>query len=160
MNIQKSESPAFGHRLRSDRIAGAFLLAIAAFAIWQNSALPLGSLSEPGPGSIPLLLSLLLGLSGLLIAAFGAHSRPVAELGWSDGPRAVAILIATGFATLAFESLGYRLTIAALLIFLIGVVERRHPLVVLTISIGFSLISYWIFNTLLLVQLPRGPWGI
>jgi hypothetical protein len=72
----------------------------------------------------------------------------------------VTILLATAFATFAFETLGYRLTISALLIFLVGVVERRRPLAVLALAFGFAFASYWIFNSLLLVQLPRGPWGI
>jgi hypothetical protein len=143
----------------SDRIAGAILLGIAAFAVWQNSALPLGSLSEPGPGSVPLVLALLLGLTGVLIAVLGAGTVPVRELGWSDGRRAVAILAAAAFATFALERLGYRITVAALLVFLIGAIERRHPVRVLAVSLGFALVSYWVFNSLLLVQLPRGPWG-
>jgi Tripartite tricarboxylate transporter TctB family len=160
MNAPLTE-PHSGQRVfSSDRISGSVLVVIAAFAIWQNSTLPLGSLSEPGAGSVPLILALLLGLTGLLIAVFGGSARAVSKLGWSEGPRAIAILIAAGFAIFAFESLGYRLTIATLLVFLIGVIERRHPLAVLAISIGFALISYWLFNTLLLVQLPRGPWGI
>ena len=120
----------------------------------------MGSLSEPGAGSVPLILALLLGIAGMLIATLGGSARTVSELGWSEGPRAIAILIAAGFAIFAFEALGYRLTITALLVFLIGVVERRNPLTVLAVSIGFAVISYWLFNTLLLVQLPRGPWGI
>jgi hypothetical protein len=146
--------------LTSDRVAGAALLGIAVFAVWQNSVLPLGTLSEPGPGSVPLMLAVLLGLTGALVFAFGAGSPLVRALGWSDFPRAAAILAAAGFAAFAFERLGYRVTIASLLIFLIGVVERQRPIAVLAISLGFAVISYWIFNSLLLVQLPRGPLGI
>jgi hypothetical protein len=145
--------------LASDRVAGAILLGIAAFASWQNSGLPLGSLSEPGPGSVPLVFALLLALTGLLIAVFGAGTVAVSELGWADGRRAIAILMAAGFATFALERLGYRVTVIALLVFLLGVVERRHPVPVLAVSLGFGFVSYWIFTSLLLVQLPRGPSG-
>lgn len=160
MNAPLTEQRTAQRIFSSDRISGTALVAIAAFAIWQNNALPLGSLSEPGAGSVPLILALLLGLTGVLIAAFGGSARAVNELGWSEGSRAIGILLAAGFATFAFESLGYRLTITALLIFLVGFVERRNPLVVLAVSIGFACVSYWLFNNLLLVQLPRGPWGI
>jgi hypothetical protein len=145
--------------LASDRVAGATLLAIAAFAVWQNSGLPLGSLSEPGPGSVPLIFALLLGLTGLLIALLGARTVAVSELGWADGRRAIAILVAASFAAFALERLGYRITVIALLVFLLGAVERRRPLPVLAVSLGFAFVSYWIFNSLLLVQLPRGPYG-
>ena len=160
MDTPLTEQRTAQRTFSSDRIAGTILVTIAIFAIWQNSTLPLGSLSEPGAGSVPLILALLLGIAGMLIATLGGSARTVSELGWSEDPRAIAILIAAGFAIFAFESLGYRLTITALLVFLIGIVERRNPLVVLAVSIGFAVISYWLFNTLLLVQLPRGPWGI
>jgi Tripartite tricarboxylate transporter TctB family len=160
MNSPATEPRAPARILSSDRIAGTFLVLIAAFAIWQNNSLPLGSLSEPGAGSVPLILALLLGLTGLLITVFGGRAPSVNQLDWVEAPRAIAILLAAGFAIYAFESLGYRITITALLIFLIGVLERRHPISVLAVSVGFAVISYWLFNTLLLVQLPRGPWGI
>jgi putative tricarboxylic transport membrane protein len=159
MSNLSSESRRSADLLTSDRCSGTILVAIAAFAVWQNSGLPLGSLSEPGPGSVPLILAVLLGLTGVLIAVFGARSLPVRELGWADARRAIAIIAALGFATMAFERLGYRLTVIALLVFLIGAVERRHPVSVIAVSFGFAFISYWIFNSLLLVQLPRGPWG-
>jgi hypothetical protein len=159
MSSPSSQPRRSADLLVSDRVAGAILLGIAAFAVWQNSALPLGSLSEPGPGSVPLGLALLLGLTGLLITVFGAGSVPVRELGWADGRRAIAILAAAAFATFALERLGYRITVAALLVFLIGAIERRPPVRVLAVSLGFALVSYWVFNSLLLVQLPRGPWG-
>jgi hypothetical protein len=108
---------------------------------------------------VPLILALLLGLTGVLIAVFGARSVPVGELGWTDGRRAIAILAAAAFAASALERLGYRITVIALLVFLIGAIERRPPVRVLAVSLGFAFVSYWVFSSLLLVQLPRGPWG-
>ena len=57
------------------------------------------------------------------------------------------------------ERLGYRLTMVALLIFFLGVVERRNWIAAVVVAIGFSLISYLVFATWLRVPLPVGPWG-
>jgi len=135
------------------------LLALAAFAAWQNSTYPLGSLQEPGPGYTPLIIAIFLGVVGLLIAVRGASSPSVGETRWPEGRRALVILAASAVATYALEAIGYRITIAALLIFFLGVLERRHPLSVATVSVGFSLITFYLIGILLRVPLPRGAWG-
>jgi hypothetical protein len=69
------------------------------------------------------------------------------------------ILAACAAATYALEPLGYRITIAALLVFFLGVMEHRRPLMVGTVAITFSLLSYYLIGTLLRVPLPRGAVG-
>jgi hypothetical protein len=98
-------------------------------------------------------------MTGLLIAVRGGASKPLAEVKWPEAKRAAIILLACGAATYAFEEIGYRITIAALLVFFLGVLERRRPLAVATVSIGFSLLSFYLLGDLLRVPLPRGPWG-
>jgi hypothetical protein len=78
---------------------------------------------------------------------------------WTEGKRAALILVACAVATYALEPLGYRITIAALLLFFLGVMERKKPFMVATVSIAFSLVSFYIIGTLLRVPLPVGPWG-
>jgi hypothetical protein len=146
-------------RLRNDQFSGLMLLALAVFTGWQNRAYPLGSLQEPGPGYTPLLISVFLGLVGFLIALRGRASAPMRETPWPEAKRAVVILLACGIATYALEPVGYRVTIAALLVFFLGVVERKQPWIVATVALGFSLLSYYFIGTLLRVPLPRGPFG-
>jgi hypothetical protein len=145
--------------LRNDQVSGLLLVALAAFVAWQNRTYPLGTLQEPGPGYTPLLIAGFLGAVGLLIALRGASSPRLADTRWPEAKRAAMILIACGIATYALEAVGYRLTIAALLVFFLGVLERRHPLSVATVSIAFSVASYYLIGVLLRVPLPRGPWG-
>ena len=146
-------------KLTNDRFSGLMLLALAAFVAWQNRAYPLGTLQEPGPGYTPLLIAAFLGLIGVIIVLRGGSSPGVVETSWREAPRALVILIACGVATYALEPLGYRLTIAALLLFFLGVLERRKPLVVAAVSIGFSMLSFYLIGDLLRVPLPVGPWG-
>ena len=146
-------------RLRNDQLSGLLLLALALFVLWQNRAYPLGTLQEPGPGYVPLLIAAFLGIIGLLIAARGGASDAVAASDWPEAKRAAMILAACGLATYALQPLGYRITIAALLVFFFGVMERRHPAIVLAVAIGFSLLTYYFIGTLLRVPLPTGPLG-
>lgn len=145
--------------LRTDQFSGLMLLALALYVGWENRAYPIGTLAEPGPGYLPLLLAVFLGAMGLLVALWGVRSAPLAAMKWTEAPRAVVILIACGVATLALERIGYRLTMIALLVVFLGVIERKNWFMVAAVAIGFSLISYALFATWLRVPLPLGPWG-
>ena len=145
--------------LRSDQFSGLMLLALALYIGWQNRVYPVGTLSEPGPGYLPLLLAIFLGVMGLLIALWGVRSAPLATMRWTEAPRAVVILIACGVALLVLERIGYRLTVIALLIFFLGVLERKRPVRVALVALGFSFASYYVVGDLLRVPLPRSPWG-
>lgn len=149
-----------GARLRSDRVSGAALLLLALFVAWENRAYPVGSLHDPGPGYLPLALAVFLGAMGLLVAVFGGAAEAISRMRWPELGRAVIILVACGAGAFALEHLGYRLTMLALLIFFLGVVERKGWLVVVLVPAGFSFISYYVFATWLRVPLPLGPGGI
>ncbi len=156
-----SERQTPGRRqLRSDQVSGLILVALALYVWWMNRAYPLGTLSEPGPGYVPLLLAIFMGAMGLLVALSGGKSEPLAAMEWTEAKRAVALLIACSVAAYALERLGYRITMAALLVFFLGVMERRKPLMVALVGVGFSLITYYLFATLLRVPLPVSPWGV
>ena len=145
--------------LRGDHLAGAVLIAVAAFVAWENRAYPLGSLASPGPGSVPLMLAVILGCLGLLIILRGGASPLLNSIDWSESRRGFVLLIACGVATFALERIGYRLSMIALLVFILGVVERRKALPTALVALGFAFGSYFMFATLLQVQLPLGPGG-
>jgi len=146
--------------LRSDQFSGLMLLALALYVAWQNRVYPVGTLSEPGPGYVPLLLAVFLGVMGLLIALWGGRSASLAAMKWTEAPRAVSILAACGAATLALERIGYRLTVILLLVVLLLVLERKRPLQAVLVALGFSFASFYIVGDLLRVPLPRSPWGL
>jgi len=135
------------------------LLALALYVGWENRVYPVGTLQEPGPGYLPLLLAVFLGAMGILIAFWGIRSAPLATMKWSEATRAVVILAACAAATFALERLGYRLTMVVLLVFFLGVLERRRPVPVVLVSLGFSLASFYVIGDLLHGPLPRSPWG-
>lgn len=145
--------------LKSDQFSGLVLVALAIYIGWLNRTFPVATLADPGPGYVPLLLAIVLGLIGLLVAVLGSRSKPLAAIPWPEAMRAVIILVACTFAGLALEEIGYRLTIFAFLVFFIGAIERRGPLPAVLVSAGFSLGSYFVIGDLLHVPLPVGPWG-
>ena len=146
--------------IKSDQVSGLMLLALAFYVGWANGEYPLGTLQEPGPGYMPLLLAVGLGVLGLLIVLWGIRSEPLAAMRWTEANRAVVILVACGVAAFALERLGYRVTVIALLVFFLGVLERKRPVAVALVALGFSFASYYVVSNLLHVPLPTSPWGL
>jgi len=142
-----------------DRVSGAFLFLLGLFVAWEDRVLPLGTHGRPGPGYFPLLLSALLGILGLLLFLRGRSSRPLRSVRWGEAGHAGAILACTFLATFGIERLGYRITMILILGFLFGVVERLKLWQVFALTIGLSLGSFWVFDSLLRVILPRGGFG-
>ena len=126
----------------------------------KSGELPLGSLHNPGPAYMPVLLALALLVFAILVGAYGGASRGLGAVGWSEWRHAAAILGTCAFAAIALERLGYRLTMAIALGFLIGVIERQGVFVTLTLAVALAAGSYLLFDTLLRVPLPRGPFGL
>lgn len=156
--VESVQAPQTGG-IKSDQVSGLLLLALALGIGWLNREFPVGSLSDPGPGYVPLLLAISLGAIGLLVAVFGGRSEPLRAIPWPEATRAVIILVSCIVAGFALERIGYRLTIMAFLVFFVGVIERKKPLNVVLVAAGFSLISFYVIGDLLHVPLPRGPWG-
>ena len=146
--------------LRSDVVAGIVLMVIALLVGWQNRAYPIGNLAEPGPGYMPLMIACALGVFGLLIALRAGASPLFNSLDWTEGKRGIVMLAACGAAVFALERIGYRLSMIALLVFMLGVVERKRAVPTVLVALGFAFLSYYLFASLLKVQLPRGPWGL
>ena len=146
--------------LTTDRVAGGALVLVGAIALWQSLQLPLGSLRQPGPAYMPALLAVLLMLFGIAVAALGGATGRFSAVAWPEWRHALAIFGACAFAAVALERLGYRLTTGLVLAFLLGVVERKHPLVTIALAVGVAGGSFFLFNTLLRVPLPRGPLGL
>ena len=145
--------------MTTDRLAGAILAAFALFVLWESRSVPFGTLMEPGPGAVPVLLALTLLVCSLAVIAGGAFAAPIADVRWPEWRHAVAILGSCVFMALALERLGYRLTILVALFALLTIVERKGWLVGVVFATGFSLGSHFLFSTLLRVPMPLGPFG-
>lgn len=145
--------------MTTDRISGGALVLLSFLAIWQSSALPLGTFRHPGPAYIPVLLALLLLIFGAFLVAMGGRAVKFSSIRWTEWRHAVAILGACVFAVFGIERLGYRLTLVFVLSFLLKIVERRGWLLTASVAFVLSFGSFFLFYTLLRVPLPQGPFG-
>jgi hypothetical protein len=143
-----------------DRVAGAALVILSIAVLVATRVLPLGTLRTPGPAFMPVVLALLLLFFGLLLVAVRGGSAPFRTLRWHEWRHAAAIAATVVFAAWALERLGYRVTVTAVLLFLLGVMERKSLLFTLVFALVLSAASFFVFSTLLKVPLPRGPLGI
>ena len=142
------------------RVAGGALVLVGLIALWESRRLPLGTLHRPGPAYMPVVLALLLILFGLALAVLASRSGRFAEVGWHEWRHAIAIFGACALAAWGLERLGYRLTITAVLFFLLFVVERRGLIGAIALTAAVAWGSFFLFDTVLRVPLPRGPFGI
>lgn len=145
---------------RCDRIVALLLLALAAGVAWECRRLPLGSFGQPGPAAWPLGLAALLALLSIAIFAGAASSPFLRQLQWRERWHALAVIIAAAFAALSLETLGFPLTMLVVLLFLIGVIERRRLLPSLLVSSGIAFGTYFLFAYALKVPLPGGLLGL
>jgi hypothetical protein len=143
-----------------DRVAGAALVLIGLVTLVESRAFPLGSLHRPGPAFMPVVLASLLILSGVAVFVMGASARRLGDVGWHEWRHAVAIFGACAFAAFGLERLGYRITMAVVVAFLLLVVERKGWVLGLALTIVVAWGSFLLFDTLLNVLLPRGPFGL
>jgi putative tricarboxylic transport membrane protein len=146
--------------LTTDRVAGAALALLGVLVIVESRSLPFGTLRNPGPGFMPVALALVLLAFGVAIAALGAAAPRVSAIGWSEARHAVVILAVCAATTFALERLGYRLSMLLALFVLLRLVEGKSLLASAVFAAGMAFGSYFLFDTLLRVPLPRGPLGI
>jgi putative tricarboxylic transport membrane protein len=142
-----------------DRLSGGFLVLMGLFVVWERRVLPLGTTGNPGPGYVPLMLALLLIVLGTILIIRGKGAKAFRSITWPEAPHAVAILGCCLFITLFMETIGYRIAMLIVLGFLFGVMERIKIWLTLVLTFGFAFGTFWLFDTLLRVPLPRGGWG-
>jgi hypothetical protein len=143
------------------------MIAVGLVFIWRSLAdLPVGTIQNPGPAVMPLALAVLLTAFALwTLIGNGSRSRDGVEDDQPVAPtpglgHATLILGAIVVAALALETLGYRLTVLALLLFFLGVVERKRIIPSLAVGFAVSFGSHTLLVHVLKVPLPTGPMGI
>ena len=150
-------------KMRSESISSAALILFSIFIVIESRDYPLGTVDNPGPGFLPLLLGAVLGLMSILLlfkTLIKGRSR-ICDTSWPGREGFLKIsVIFTGILlfTLFLEVTGYLLNIFLLFLILLRPVGRQKWPSSLGISIGAVLISYLLFDWWLRVPLPRGIW--
>jgi putative tricarboxylic transport membrane protein len=144
---------------RVHQVISLVFLALGLYVVMESIRLVYMLPMGPGPGFFPFWL-------GALIAALAAvwfvrtTIRPPEPAEESFLPRGTAarrilsVLAATALMPALGEHLGFRLTMLACLLFLLGVAGRQKPLVTIPISLIGSFGVYFVFHDLLDVYLP------
>lgn len=129
-------------------------LGVGVFAI--SGDLPFGSLSAPGAGMMPKLVTGLMMLFAGLIVVGAAQSQEFARIDWSDRGHAALVVAISAAAIAAYRPLGFLIAMALLVFALLVIVERRNALVAASYSIALTLFAYWLFGKALKSPLERG----
>lgn len=146
--------------LTIDQVVGSVFAAFSLLVLWETRKIPFGFLAEPGPGSVPTLLALTLLACSIAVVIGGRSAKRAVDVRWTEWRHAVAILGTCAFMALALERLGYRITIFVALLVLVSLVERKGWIAGTVFAALFSLGTHYLFNTLLRVPLPQGPFGL
>ncbi len=143
--------------LRADHAAGSAFVAFGALVIALSSDLPTGQLSMPGAGFLPKIVATLTIVFGLMLILRAGESAPFVSLGWSDGKHAVMVCLITAVAIFLYTQLGFIITMGAMIVTLLVIIERRNPLYAAGYSAGIVLLTYLCFETVLKTPLPEAP---
>jgi putative tricarboxylic transport membrane protein len=144
--------------MNKERIGSLFFLFTGLFALFHSLKYPIGSLTLPGPGMFPLVLSVLMCILGILIFVSGKGKEgidwhtPIKQLA-----RPVKIFILTVGLILAFEPLGFLITSFFYLFGLFLWVCRFRLWVALMWAIVLMPASFIFFGKILGLLLPMGP---
>jgi putative tricarboxylic transport membrane protein len=148
-------------RMKKEIAVASFFIVIGLYVIYSSLSMSIWRKSVPEEGFLPFVLAcILIGLSTiLLIDAFRKE-----EKGGSVEPeertarrKLIYYIMAISFYSLTFGLLGFLISTAASLIFILRWIERESWKTTLVIAIGSSIVSYFVFSHMLGVALPLGP---
>jgi hypothetical protein len=142
--------------VRRDHIAGGAFIVAGLLVLALSNDLPFGTLASPGAGMLPSLLIGLMISFGLVLFVRAKTGPRLDETTWTDLPHAACVAGVAVAAAWAYTTLGFLITVAAVLFVLTFLVERRPFLRAAVFSIGVTLLTYALFRLALRVPLPRG----
>ena len=141
--------------LRADHVAGAAFVIFGAAIIALSGDLPVGQLSMPGSGFLPMIVASLTIIFGLILILRAKESGPFSELGWGDGKHALMVTAITAVAIGLYEHLGFTITMLLMMVTLLIAIERRNPIRAGIYSIAIVLFTYVSFVYGLKTPLPE-----
>lgn len=157
-------------RLGRDGIAGLIGLAVSLLLLPQALSLPKLPIVPVGPGFYPTIVFAFLGLTSaalLLQDVIAQHRATAGGAGEAAGPPRAYGLVAVAFALVAayvalLPLIGFRIATALFVVAFQLVLDRPRTLsqwaLLLVIALATAALTYLVFETYLLVLLPRGAW--
>ena len=145
--------------LRTDHVAGAAFVMFGAAIIALSGDLPVGRLSMPGSGFLPMIVATLAMIFGLALVLRANESAPFTDLAWEDGKHAAMVTVITAVAIYLYTWLGFIITMVLMTLAFLLIIERRNPLRAGVYSAAIVLFTYACFAWLLKTPLPTSPFS-
>jgi putative tricarboxylic transport membrane protein len=150
--------------MTKDRATSVLFLLIGIYGLYFSVQLPMGRWNEPGPGVFPVALSILLLISGVswfIVGKRGAEDKSNAEkAGMSNIIKALStplkIVVITALLILVFNRVGYLVASSVYIFVLLFWVSRYRLTVSLLLGLSIGVGSWYFFEKILAVQLPKG----
>ncbi|HEX5211472.1 MAG TPA: tripartite tricarboxylate transporter TctB family protein [Pseudolabrys sp.] len=142
-------------KLRADHAAGAAFVVFGLVVIALSGDLPVGHLSMPGSGFLPMIVACLTIIFGFILIVRARESGLFSDLNWADGKHALMVTAITGAAIALYEHLGFIVTMLLMMIALLIVIERRHPLRAGAYCVAIVFLTYVSFVYGLKTPLPE-----
>ena len=148
---------------RAEKITGVVFLLFALFLLFESKRYPLGTIDNPGPAFLPLLLgtavaALSVGLIARVWKKEGIRS-PLSFWPEKAGRNRVCLaFIVIVLFTGLLEITGYLVNVFLLFLVLLWPIGRQKWTWSVSISVGAALVSYFLFEKWLMIPLPNGIW--
>ena len=146
-----------------DKIACFFWMGIGAILAIGSLKIQVGTLSEPGPGFLPLWSGVLLGAASVvhLLQLFKRNSDGGAAPFWKEVHWLRGAWVVGGLVTYSFtvEYLGFLLTTFLLMLILFSLYDRKRWGLAIGGSLAVISVTYVVFCVWLKVQFPSGIFG-
>ena len=149
--------------MSKERAGSLIFLFVGIYGLIFSAQMPLGRWTEPGPGIFPLFLSILLCISGVSWFIYGKRKgERKARIDWHGEVRKLAtplkiVGLTAGF-ILTLDRLGF-LVVSSLYLFALFLWVSRYRI---WVAVGLAIIlgagSWYFFEEILAVQLPKGLW--
>lgn len=142
-------------KLRADHIAGTAFVVFGIGVFAMSGDLPTGQLSMPGAGFLPKIVAGLTLFFGVLLVLRASEGPLVTDVDWSGGLHALLVTSIAAIAIFFYTQLGFIVTMAAMMIALLLIIERQNPLRAIAYSLGIVLVTYASFVYGLKTPLPE-----
>jgi putative tricarboxylic transport membrane protein len=149
--------------IRAEKVTCLLLIAFALFIGFESRKYPLGTIDNPGPGFLPLLLGIAMAVMAvaLTVRVWKNGTAKVHRPFWPEkgGLSKVSLAFATILLfTALLEITGYMINLFFLFLILLRPIGRQKWSWSIAISLGAVLVAYLLFDKWLMIPLPRGIW--
>ena len=146
---------------KGNLISGSFWFLVSVFVGFESFRLGLGTMQHPGPGFLFFWTAIFLGILSLSLLTDAWRSLKTDPVGAGSPEKlnigkVIFVLIGLFLYAFLLETLGFILLTFALLLFILGYLEKKGWVYSALVSLLITSASYLLFQTWLKTQLPLG----